>query len=379
MDIKKVFVGAVSRCSVGEQGTWRYKKFFASQGCELTETVQEADIVLCTTCGIFQYKLDESLKLIESLRAQGKAGSRFVVAGCVPLNARDALRQAYQGMAIESVSDLFGLRRLIEADPSARKALAPQNFDVLPFSETAQAYMVRSSYGCMSRCSFCAIKNSIGNTRSRPVESIVRDIRQAVRDGHRTLILNSDDNGAYGFDLGIDLTVLLDRILELPEEFELHIHCLHPQWMLRFFKRLRRQLASPKIGVVGSQVQSGSDRLLRLMRRHYTAEDFKGMVKEIYAARPSIRVSSGVISGFPSETEEEFAKTLDLVGELQMDWVDAYAFDERPGTTVPKELERLPLEVLLERQQRMLRATKLAASARRAGRRATHYAASFAV
>jgi tRNA-2-methylthio-N6-dimethylallyladenosine synthase len=119
---------------------------------------------------------------------------------------------------------------------------------------------------------------------------------------------------------------------------------------VKLFPKLEPSLASPKIEGMTSPVQSGSDRILKLMRRWHSAEDYKRCILRVRELNPGLMLRTGVIAGFPSETEEDHARSVELMDTLAYDYAAVFGFSERPGTDIPPELERVPHEVINRRR-----------------------------
>lgn len=339
----KVFVTAMKPgCTRNSQNDDRFRDFFRANRCELVDRAEAADIVVVSTCAYDSFMERISLRTIRELQACMQAGARLVVSGCLPGINPTALGEIFDG-AVVGARSYEKLNELIDAQ-------VPIEEIAEPIGVFRQYAIVSISSGCRSNCSFCAIRFAIGSTKSRAVGDIVADVREGLRRGHKKFLLNSDDSGAYGMDLGISVAELLEKVLAIPEDFQVYISTLNPQWLTRLFPKLERLLRSPKIEGMTSPVQSGSDRVLRRMRRWYTVEDYKRCIRTIRAGNPGMLIRSSIIAGFPGETEEDHAMNLDLVEAMAFDYAAIFSFSERPGTRITTELPRVPEDVIARRR-----------------------------
>ena len=222
---------------------------------------------------------------------------------------------------------------------------------ILPQHPTLCTY-VPIIQGCNNFCSYCIVPYRRGRERSRPVEEIAKEVRELVKRGVKEVTLLGQNVDAYGHDLQDkpNLADLLSQLNALDGLHRIRFLTNHPQDMssrlieaVASLDKVCEQLSLP--------VQSGSDDILKAMRRGYTVEHYRQLIYEIRRNISGVSLSTDVIVGFPSETERQFQQTVDLLSELKFDTVHVAAYSPRPGTFAAKKLEdNIPL---VEKRRRL--------------------------
>nr|WP_255682293.1 tRNA (N6-isopentenyl adenosine(37)-C2)-methylthiotransferase MiaB [Luteimonas sp. BDR2-5] len=328
----------------------------AAEGLELTDNVEEADVVLVNTCSIrekAQEKVFSQLgrwrMLKESrLKQDGKA-IVIGVGGCVASQEGEAIvkRAPY-------VDLVFGpqtLHRLPELIRAKRESGLPQvdisfpeieKFDRLPEprAEGPSAF-VSIMEGCSKYCSFCVVPYTRGEEVSRPFEDVLVEVVQLAGQGVREINLLGQNVNAYrgpmgdaageGSDELADLGLLIRTIAEIDGIDRIRFTTSHP---LEFSDSLIEAYRDvPQLAnYLHLPVQSGSDRILSAMKRGYTALEFKQKIRKLRAVRPDISISSDFIVGFPGETDADFGKTMKLIEDVGFDQSFSFIYSRRPGT-----------------------------------------------
>jgi tRNA-2-methylthio-N6-dimethylallyladenosine synthase len=317
----------------------------ASDGLELTDNVEEADVVLVNTCSIrekAQEKVFSQLGRWKRLKADGKPVI-IGVGGCVASQEGEAIvkRAPY-------VDLVFGpqtLHRLPELIRARRDSGRPQvdisfpeieKFDRLPEprAEGPSAF-VSIMEGCSKYCSFCVVPYTRGEEVSRPFEDVLVEVAQLAAKGVREVnLLGQNVNayrGPYGEGEVADLGLLIRAIAEIEGIGRIRFTTSHP---LEFSDSLIEAYRDvPQLAnYLHLPVQSGSDRILAAMKRGYTALEFKQKLRKLRAVRPDISISSDFIVGFPGETEADFEKTMKLIEDVGFDQSFSFIYSRRPGT-----------------------------------------------
>ena len=193
--------------------------------------------------------------------------------------------------------------------------------------------IVEIASGCMSECTFCQTKLAKGELQSYRIGDIVRQINTELSDGCKEIWLTSTDNGCYGFDIDSNLPELVNAVSDIPEKFFIRIGMMNPMYMPRIRNNLLKSFESNKVfKFLHVPVQCGSDKVLNDMKRGHTAQTFRDVVEKFRAKFEKFTISTDVIVGFPTETEEDFEKTLDLLQETKPDIVNLSRYSQRPGT-----------------------------------------------
>ena len=193
--------------------------------------------------------------------------------------------------------------------------------------------IIEIASGCMSECTFCQTKISKGDLSSYRLGDIVRQVQTEVKDGCKEIWLTSTDNGCYGFDIGTDLPSLINSVADIPEDFMIRVGMMNPMYMPRIRKDLVQAYENDKVfKFLHIPVQSGSDKVLHDMKRGHTSETYKEIVKKMREKYADFTISTDIIVGFPSETEDDFEETVNLLDETKPDIVNLSKYSARPGT-----------------------------------------------
>ncbi len=356
-------------CQMNEYDSARMGDVLASaEGLVPTDVAAEADVLLMNTCSVREKAEDKVYSLLGEWRALKQARPEVIigVGGCVA---------SQEGQAITArapyVDLVFGpqtLHRLPEMLAELRARGRPvvdisfpeiEKFDRLPEprAEGASAF-VSIMEGCSKYCSFCVVPYTRGDEISRPLGPVLEEVRSLARQGVSEITLLGQNVNAYRgpMDDGaeVDLATLIHHVARVPGVERIRFTTSHP---LEFDDSLVEAYASvPSLAShLHLPVQSGSDRVLALMKRGYTALEFKDKVRRLRAVRPGISVSSDFIVGFPGETERDFEATLRLVADLGIDQSFSFLYSRRPGTPAASLPDDVPHEVKQQRLERLQR------------------------
>ncbi|TLZ60361.1 MAG: tRNA (N(6)-L-threonylcarbamoyladenosine(37)-C(2))-methylthiotransferase, partial [Methanobacteriota archaeon] len=214
--------------------------------------------------------------------------------------------------------------------------------------------IVPIAQGCAGRCTYCITRVARGRVSSYPIEDLVSRIRGYVATGIRDIKLTGQDTAAYGMDVGETLATLMDSATLVDGDFRVRIGMMDPLTALPILPDLIRAYASPKVyKFLHLPVQSGDDGILDAMRREYRVADFERIVTEFRRAYPEISLSTDIIVGFPGETEDAFAGTMDLVRRTRPDVVNVTRFSPRAGTPAATRQDQIAGWRVKERSRRL--------------------------
>jgi MiaB-like tRNA modifying enzyme len=193
--------------------------------------------------------------------------------------------------------------------------------------------IVEIASGCMSECTFCQTKLAKGDLQSYRIGDITRQIKLELADGCKEIWLSSTDNGCYGLDIGEDLSSLIEQVVQIPEDFRIRVGMMNPMFMPRIRDDLLKSFENDKVfRFLHVPVQSGSNDVLNNMKRGHTVETFKDVVRRFRTKFGPFTISTDIIIGYPTETQENFEKTIELLEETKPDIVNISRYSQRPGT-----------------------------------------------
>jgi threonylcarbamoyladenosine tRNA methylthiotransferase MtaB len=348
-------------CRANQYDTEAARAMIEAAGGVLVATPEEADVALFNSCAVTA-AAEADLRQEVRRAARGNAGLRSVVIGCA--SARDDGTIA----ALPGVSDVIGGADL----PALAMALGidPSLAQLRPTLQTGSRALLRIQDGCDEHCTFCATTLARGANRSRPVEELVREAR-ALADEHPEIVVTGIHIGTYGAEIGSSLGQLIERLVADVPRVRLRLTSVEAT---EVDARLEELLTADPARVaphLHAPLQSGSDRVLRRMGRHwYTAASYAEAAQRIAARRRVFALGADAITGFPGETDADHAATVSLVRALPFTYLHVFPYSERPGTAAVRLGGQVPAAVSRERaaELRSIVDTKAAEYARtRAG------------
>jgi MiaB/RimO family radical SAM methylthiotransferase len=211
--------------------------------------------------------------------------------------------------------------------------------------------------GCNGECTYCAIRFATGPTRSKPIENVLAEFREGLAEGHTVFRLNAGDVGAYGQDVGSSIVELFRRIFSCEGSYKVIFDDFNPRWLIRYCPELLDVFAASadRLGYAGLPIQSGSERIIRLMRRGHTVADVERCLLKLREALPKLDIATHVLIGFPGESERDFLDTVELVRKVGFRHVQTYAYSDRPRTMAATLPNKVPEKVKDQRRLRFRR------------------------
>ena len=216
-------------------------------------------------------------------------------------------------------------------------------------------FHLRVAAGCMGVCSYCAIRLAAGPLRSKPLQGILDEFDEGLRQGHKEFNIIAGDIACYGQDIGLTVVDLFEGFFARQGDFRLTLLDLGPEWGVKYTEALTRLFVanSARIRLVVFPVQSGCDRILEKMERGYSAETALAFMERLHHANPPIQTATHVMAGFPGETEADFEETLAFLRKARFNRVDVYRYNDRPGTEAIHMDEKISEQVQAQRLARI--------------------------
>ncbi len=329
-----------------------------SDGLQTTDDPALADVVLLNTCSVREKAQEKVFSQLGKLRLLKRRNPALVigVGGCVASQEGEGILE--RAPFVDLVFGPQTIHRLPAMIAALRATRSPQvdvsfpeieKFDRLPEPTAAGATaFVSIMEGCSKYCSFCVVPYTRGEEMSRGFEQVVAEVTSLVAQGVREVTLLGQNVNAYRGPMAdgtvCDLATLIRHLARLDGLERIRFTTSHP---LEFRDSLVEAYAAvPKLAnYLHLPVQSGSDRILALMKRGYTRLEYKQKIRRLRAARPDISLSSDFIVGFPGETDADFRQTLDLIAEVGFDQSFSFIYSRRPGTPAASLPDEVPHEV----------------------------------
>jgi tRNA-2-methylthio-N6-dimethylallyladenosine synthase len=368
---RKVFIKTYG-CQMNVYDSQRMGEVLGSRGYAVTDTADDADLVILNTCHIREKAAEKVYSELGRLRRmKDKAGGamKIAVAGCVAqAEGEEIVRRAPVVDLVFGPQTYHRLPALLDQHAETGSAVvetefpADEKFDALDAPAAAKtlkrgvAAFLTVQEGCDKFCTFCVVPYTRGAEFSRPAQRIVAEARQLVEAGVREVtLLGQNVNGWHGEGLdGGSWTLghLLDELSAIDGLERLRYTTSHPRDMDDAL--ISAHGSNPKVmPYLHLPVQSGSDRILKAMNRKHTAESYVELVSRIRAARPDIAMSSDFIVGFPGETEDDFEATMQLVRDVTYAQAFSFKYSPRPGTPAAGHDAQVPEDVKADRLARL--------------------------
>ena len=369
---------------MNERDTEQVARMFTEGGYTLTPTENDADAILINTCSVRDQAEQKALGKMGIMGAQRQKRAHVVYGfmGCMAQSRGQELFERIPHLDIvvgtQKYHKVFEyvdgiLKQRLEArmdDPAlslsgtsvcdiAEEADSQNTIrDHLPKARNASAF-VSIMQGCNMRCSFCIVPDTRGKERGRPIADIVKEVEFLARQGVKEVTLLGQIVNLYGrtefpkVDGKSPFVQLLEAVHEIDGIERIRFISPHPigyrDDLVAAFTYLPKLMSH-----IHFPMQSGSDRILKAMRRPYKAEKFIEICEKMKAARPDIAITTDIIVGFPGETEEDFQATIDTVERLKFDNAFVFRYSKRKDTPAAEMEDQVPETVKEERNQRLL-------------------------
>jgi len=364
----KVWVEAYG-CSASMADSEMISGLLKEAGYEIASRESEGVLNLIVTCSV---KDTTEHRMVSRIKAMSKSGKPLVVAGCLPKADRAKVESLNSSASLLGPHSIENARAVVDSALASNRLVALEDSDSdkinIPRVRLNRTIsMVEIASGCMSECTFCQTKIAKGWLRSYRIGDILRQIRADVEAGCKEVWLTSTDNGCYGKDSGTDLVELLNSCCLLEGDFKIRLGMMNPMYLPEMLDKIVNAFyENDKLfKFLHIPVESGCDRVLRKMKRGHTVRTFRDAVQTFRNKIPNMTISTDIIVGFPSETEDDFKETLDLVERTTPDIINISRYGARPGTEAAKWKEiRVRSQVAKERSERLHSVAKRVAKKR---------------
>jgi len=375
--ITKVFIGADKVCDRRKLDAQRTATYFIKNGYEIVTNPKKAEITIIFTCGVTNEVADISFNYVKKFM---EYDGELIVAGCLPETDKKVLDTIFTGKKFSAkemekidsffpeheikfnqikdtnipwinidetrLSDVFkeiiirtkiGKQMYVYFFDYIFKRLLGKNYLIgsqfmsILYSDYC---IIRISQGCVNNCAYCVAKRAIGIHKSKPVNECVREFEIGLEKGFRNFILTGDDTGAYGADIDNSFPELLDTLTKITGCYNITIHALNPNWVVKYIAEIEPILHRGKIKIISIPIQSGSDRILNMMHRFSCSKKMKEALVRVKKAYPGLVLDTHVIVGFPGETEDEFIESLELIKDVGFDFGSLIPLSIRPDTEI---------------------------------------------
>jgi MiaB-like tRNA modifying enzyme len=349
-------------CSANKIEEEIIRRKLISSGFYITDSINDADVIIVNTCTV---RTETDLKIMKYLSSINKINKKIIVTGCMA-----SAQPALIAKNFPSCSIISPISKIDEAIKNNIKICLDKEklIDTFPYINGIKASILIAR-GCLGNCSYCIVRIAKGTLKSIHYDIIKNNLLEALNYGAKEIRISAQDTGVYGYDIGVNLAFLLNKLIEIPKDFIMRIGMFKPSSVLPFLNQLLDSYSSEKIyKFIHIPVQSGSNKILEKMNRGYNIETFKKVLNAFRERFPNITLYTDIIVGFPGEEEYEFNETYKLIMEIKPDKTHISRFTPRPHTLaaampqVPeyikkkrsKELSRITKEIQLENNSKWI-------------------------
>ena len=330
-------------------------------GYTKTDDENGADIVVFNTCCIrenAEKKAEGNIGALKKIK-QNKKDMIIAVGGCMTQQAGYGEKLIKEFPFIDIVFGTHNLENFAEMLQDRLKSkkhivsVEEKEGAILEGTSKARSSFpngwVNITYGCNNFCTYCIVPYVRGRERSRLPEAILKECEELILKGYKEITLLGQNVNSYGQDLGtVDFADLIGKISDLNGDFRLRFMTNHPKDLNE--KMVKAIAESPKTTrTIHLPVQAGSDRILKLMNRHYTRADYIDKVELLRKYMPDIAITTDIMVGFPSETDEDFTDTVSLVKKVRFAGAFTFVYSPRTGTPAAKMAGQIPEDVSKKR------------------------------
>lgn len=348
-------------CQMNEHDTENIKAILEQMSFKETDIMENADLILLNTCAIRENAHNKVFGMVGRIKHLKESRPNIIVGMCGCMVQEEVIAEEiiskYKWLDI-----VFGTHNINELPRLLSNSLQEKKLNLEVYSiegdiienmpakrDSKYKAWVNIMYGCDKFCTYCIVPYTRGKQRSRTKENIINEVKELIKDGYKEVTLLGQNVNAYGKDLDVnyDMSDLLEETAQTGIE-RVRFITSHP-W--DFTDKMIEVIAKyPNVmPYIHLPLQSGSNKILKLMGRRYTKEEYITLYNKIKEIIPNCAITTDIIVGFPGETEEDFKDTLDVVNTCKYDSAFTFIFSPREGTPAAKMEDNTPLETKEQR------------------------------
>ena len=322
---------------------------------DLVDNIDDADVIIVNTCYV---KLPTENKIVYKIQQLQKnyPDKKIIVGGCMveidpekldsigpdcswigphQLNkVADVVKQTYCGEIIRE----YGFSK-------------ESKVGVPKVSDDSLIHIIQICEGCLGSCSFCCTRFARGPLNSYPISDIVAEAKEAIENGACEIQLTAQDTAAFGRDTGEKLSTLIKEVANLDGNFRVRVGMMHPKNILNDVDEIIDAIKQPKVyNFIHLPIQSGSDKVLKEMRRGHTVGQYVEIVNKFKEEIPDLTLATDIIVGYPTENDDDFLKTVDLLNEVRPSLIHLSKYQHRKGA-ISSALKEIPPQTMKERSK----------------------------
>lgn len=357
------FAIATLGCKVNTYESNAMSELLKNKGYKEVDFNEVADIYIINTCTVTNTADNKSKKIIRQAINRNK-DAIIIAVGCLVQNEKDIVNK------IDGIDIVIGNKNKIKIVDYIEEYINNnrpiveiknptnefENMKITNFNKTRAFIKIQD--GCNNYCSYCIIPYARGNVCSKEPSLVLKEAKELVANGHQEIVLTGIHTGHYGSDLdNYDLSSLLEELLKINDLKRIRISSIE---ITEITERLMNLIKNNPILVDHMHIplQSGSNKILKLMNRKYDIDYFINKINELRLIRPNISITTDVIVGFPNETEEDFKETIDNVRKIKFSKIHVFPYSKREGTVAARMENQVSNEIKKERVSRLIEVSK---------------------
>ena len=351
-------------CKVNSYESEFMKEQLIKKGYSYNEDYKNSDIVIVNTCSVTNVADNKCKKMIRSIR-RDNSKAILMVCGCTSENHREELNDLdidilignkEKSMVVSLIEDYMQTKEKYIKFYDTKK-LPFEDMRIEEFSGLTRAY-VKIQDGCNNYCAYCVIPYVRGNIRSKNFDEAVEEIKSLVDKGHKEIVFTGINTGAYGKETGrYDLTDLIREISKIDGLERIRVSSIEiTEIDDKFIEEMKNN--KKLCGHLHVSLQSGSERILKVMNRKYTKEEYYNKICKLKDARENINLTTDVIVGFPTETEEEFLECVLYCKKIGFSKIHVFPYSKREGTKAASMDGHLSNDIKKDRVRRLIEIDK---------------------
>jgi len=341
----KIYI-EVYGCTANKSDASLIKGLLKKNSYEIVKKIEDADVLIILTCTVIS---TTEQRMLSRLRIFKKTGKKVIVAGCMasiqPKIIKSLIPEAKLLPAQYShhIIDILKNNKISFIEKNKTSILKKFDGPIAPIS---------IAEGCMFSCSYCITSPARGRLKSFSSNEIVKDVYSAINQGCKEIQLTAQDTGSYGLDINGNLGELLQNICKIRGDFRIRIGMMNPYTALKNLDSIIQGFGDPRIyKFLHLPIQSGDNNILNKMNRKYTIDDFLFIIKNFRDTYPKITISTDIIVGFPTETNDQFNRSIKLIKKLNPDIVNITRYSARPFTKAKIMNGRVKTDIVKERSK----------------------------
>ena len=322
---------------------------------DIVDSIEEADVVIVNTCYV---KLPTENKVVYKIQKlqEEYPDKKIIVGGCMVEIDPEKLDK------IGPDCSWIGPHQLNKAADIVEGTYCGEVIREVGFSKESKVcvpkvtddsliHIIQICEGCLGACTFCCTRFARGPLNSYPIEDIVAESRQAIENGACEIQLTAQDTAAFGRDTGEKLSTLIKEVANLKGDFRVRVGLMHPKNILNEVDEIIDAMKHPKVyNFIHLPVQTGSDKVLKDMRRGHTIEQYRQIISKFKSEIPDITLAVDIIVGYPTESDEDFDETVKLLQEIKPSIIHLSKYQHRKGA-ISSSLEEIPRPVMKQRSK----------------------------